>query len=109
MIYTQDVARIHSHDLGSEKPHGVFERNKPEARVDLHSKEEEHFAEHVARILNEAADKKEYQHLTLIAAPKFLGNLRHKLKKHTSELVTKEVNKDLTHMDEQELKTYIWD
>jgi protein required for attachment to host cells len=103
-----EEARKHSKALGSEKPHGIFERNRPESRVNLHTKEEEHFAEQLAEIINNGATDNKFQNLILIAPPKFLGNLRLKIAKPTAQLITKEINKDLTHMEAKDLESYIW-
>ncbi len=103
------TARMHSYELGSKKPHGIFERNTPESRVDLRAKEEEKFIHCVAELLNKDAATGQFQSLVLISPPKILGNLRRMLKKITTKSVIKEIKKDLVHMDEQNLKTYIWE
>lgn len=102
------ASRMHDADLGSHKPHGIFERNKPESKVHLHHKEEAHFANQLTELLDNGAYKKEFHRLVLIASPKFLGLLRELLSKHVSELIVKEIPKDLTQTNETELKDYIW-
>lgn len=104
-----ETARMHSHDLGSKKPHGIFERNRPEAKVDLHAKAKKDFARHIASLLNNGVIAHEFQKLILIAPPKFLGSLHSMLTKGTIDLVIKEIKKDLTGSDEQNLKNYIWE
>lgn len=106
---SSETARIHSYDLGSKKPHGIFERNRPEAKVDLHAKAKKVFARHIASLLNNGVIAHEFQKLVLIAPPKFLGSLRSMLTKGAIDLVIKEIKKDLTGSDEQNLKNYIWE
>lgn len=104
-------ARLHDHELdsGNFKPHGVSGKNKPESKVDLHHKEEERFAHKIADIINDGAEKHEYQKLMLICPPKFLGMLRPLIKKQAHALIVKEINKDLIHLPKEELKHHIWD
>ena len=106
---SSETARMHSHDLGSKKPHGIFERNRPEAKVDLHAKAKKDFAHYIASLLNSSSVAHEFQKLVLIAPPKFLDSLCSMLTKGTIALVAKEIKKDLTHADEQNLKNYIWE
>ncbi|MCE2991828.1 MAG: host attachment protein [Candidatus Jidaibacter sp.] len=103
-----DKARVHSHSLGSDKPHGIFELNTPESKVDLHHQEEQHFSRQITAILNQGATANEFQSLILIAPPKFLGYLRHTLSVHATILLSKEIHKDLTSSKEEELKEHIW-
>jgi len=95
--------------LGSKKPHGIFERNRPEAKVDLHAKAKKDFTHYIASLLNNSSLAHEFQRLVLITPPKFLGSLRSMLTKGTIELVVKEIKKDLTGTDEKNLKSYIWE
>jgi protein required for attachment to host cells len=101
-------ARAHSGDLGSEKSHGVTERNRPGSRVDLNAKEKFNFATNLADMLNQAAFHNHYHQLILIASPKFLGDLRELINKQTAALILKEINKDLTKHSKEELKAQIW-
>ncbi|MDF3048052.1 MAG: hypothetical protein K0R73_1170 [Candidatus Midichloriaceae bacterium] len=103
-----EKARVHSHDLGSDKPHGIFERNTPESKVDLHYQQEQHFSHQITKILNYGAATHQLQSLILIAPPKFLGYLKHMLSVQATLLLSKEINKDLTALKDEELKEYIW-
>lgn len=100
---------MHDADLGSHKPHGVFERNKPKSKVHLHLKEETKFANQLIKLLDKGAYEKEFHHLVLIAPSKFLGLLRSLMNKHIYKLITKEIPKDLISIDASELREYIWE
>jgi protein required for attachment to host cells len=102
------MARIHSHDLGSTKPHGIFELNQPQSKVDLHKKEEERFSQEIAALLNRGVEDHVIHSIILIAPPKFLSFLRQGIDKNTSQCLVKEIHKDLTHMHEHHLKEYLW-
>lgn len=54
------------------------------------------FARALGRRLDTAAAQQRYQHLALVAAPRFLGLLRDSLDKHTRQLVTAEVAKNVS-------------
>jgi protein required for attachment to host cells len=53
------------------------------------------FARQLARQLDTAAAQQRFQHLALVAAPRFLGLLRDSLDKQTRKLVTAEVDKNV--------------
>ncbi len=53
------------------------------------------FAREIGHQLDTAAAQNRYQHLALVAAPRFLGLLRDSLDKHTRKLVTAEVAKNV--------------
>ena len=61
------------------------------------------FARRVARHLAEALQRKRYEELTLVAAPRFLGLLRQALDPHVAKAVTREIDKDLVHARNDEL------
>jgi len=54
------------------------------------------FARHLGHRLDQAAAQNRYQHLALVAAPRFLGLLRDSLDKQTRKLVTAELAKNVS-------------
>lgn len=61
------------------------------------------FARELGRRLDAAAAQHRFQHLALVAAPRFLGLLRDSLDKHTRQLVTAEVAKNVAALARPEL------
>ena len=64
------------------------------------------FARQVADYLNRSIANSDYSHLVLIAAPRFLGFLRTELSNTALKAVVMEAAKNLTDLDEAEIKKY---
>jgi protein required for attachment to host cells len=67
------------------------------------------FARRVARHLAEALQRKRYDELALVAAPRFLGLLRKELDPHVAKAVTREIDKDLVHARNDEISRRLAD
>jgi protein required for attachment to host cells len=105
-------ARIPSRDIGADRPGRVQEsantaRHAMEPRVDWHRYAKEQFARSVAGALEEAALRKKYEALILVAPPQALGDLRGALGQHARALVTGEIAKDLTNLPDHELPAHL--
>jgi len=61
------------------------------------------FARQLARQLDTAAAQHRFQHLALVAAPRFLGLLRDSLDKQTRKLVTAEMAKNVAALPRSDL------
>lgn len=61
------------------------------------------FAREIGHRLDTAAAQNRFQHLALVAAPRFLGLLRDSLDKQTRKLVTAEVPKNVSAFARQDL------
>ncbi|MGE5145890.1 MAG: host attachment protein [Candidatus Eiseniibacteriota bacterium] len=90
-------------DLGSDKPGRVQEsvggaHHAVTPKSDYHREEKHQFARDLAKFLEHAAERKEYDRLILVAAPRTLGDLREALGKHARDLISGELDKDLTEM-----------
>ena len=101
-----------AHDLGTDRPGRSHQRmgavhHAMEPHEDLHQLEKRNFAKRVAKILDEATQKKTMDRLVLIAPAKTLGDLRAALSKQTMGLVTAEATKDLTHVSLKELPSHL--
>jgi len=110
---SSESAHLKSRELGVDRPGRVYESANPahhavEPKTDPHRKEKTRFAHYLASFLNEGAILKKFDKLVLIASPEFLGDIRGELSKRTYKFVTKEVNKDLTHKNEEEILSYIF-
>lgn len=78
-------------------------------RTDPRRHLETEFLRSVAVALEEAAQGKKFDRLVLVAAPRALGDLRGVLAQHAAALVTKELDKDLVHLSEQDLEKHLRD
>ena len=67
------------------------------------------FARALGHRLDSAAAQQRFQHLALIAAPRFLGLLRDSLDQQTRKLVTVEVAKNLTGFAPHDLQACLRD
>ncbi len=105
-------AQTPTRDLGSERP-GRNQASPRQARhafankVDWHDQAEKQLAHDVAVRLNQGYARKAFQRLVLIAPPKTLGDIRAdlQLKGLGDNLI--DLDKDLTHFSEHELKGYL--
>jgi protein required for attachment to host cells len=59
----------------------------------------ENFAHLIADILDAGRVENKYQHLVIVAAPKLLGDIRAKLSSATQQLVSAEIDKEMTGQD----------
>lgn len=82
---------------------GAGPRHGYAPRVDWHQFEKRRFAASMAGVLNEAARRRAFDRLVLVAPPEPLGALRAKLEPTARQRVVREIGKDLTGVDEREL------
>lgn len=86
---------------GGKGHHAIGPRSDPRRHL------ETEFLRSVASVLEDAAHAKKYDRLVLVAAPKALGDLRTVLAPNAAALVTKELDKDLVHLSEQDLEKHL--
>ena len=107
-----DAARMPTRGQGSDRPGRVHDRSGPgrhamAPRADWQRFEKDRFAKEMAGILDEAARKRAFDRLVLVAPPKTLGVLRSAMNKTTAGLVSGEVSKDLTQVTLGELPDHL--
>lgn len=83
---------------GTAATHGAFSE-----ATDPKSYEMERFAGELAKTLDAGRSSNSFQHLIVAASPRFHGLLNKKMTGHTSRMVDKHINKDLTSLKESEL------
>ena len=88
-------------DPGSGAHHAI------EPRHDPHDYEKEKFGRHVAEIINQAAGRKAFDRLILVAPPKALGVLRGALDSHAAKRVVAELHKDLVRTPNGQLASHM--
>lgn len=98
--------RKHEKDLASDKPGRAFEsfgngRSALEVKTSMKKQEFAAFAKLLSDRLESARLKGQFTRLFLAANPTFLGLLRTVLTPSTIGLIAGEVDKDITHLDEE--------
>jgi protein required for attachment to host cells len=99
---TDPVAHLHDRDLMSDRPGRSYEsvggaRHAIDRENDPRQREAVRFARRIARRLDEARRKDEFERLVVVAGPPFLGLLREAMSKPTKACVEREIRKDLVH------------
>ena len=90
------------HNTGGALPNSQYEpQQTPDERA------AESFARDICAFLLQAQQAGRFQKLALVAAPKFLGELRKHLGPQLQPLVTLEINKDYSHSSGQQLRDQI--
>jgi protein required for attachment to host cells len=89
-----------SRDIGSDKPGRSFNstgavRHAIEPATDLHRDRKRAFLGHVARYLDKAHRRGEFDRLVIVAPPPALGDLRSEMDQKLREVVSGEVAHDL--------------
>ena len=99
--------RAHDRDLISDgHPRSNGTKGPASDREEMKATEHatELFVKRVSAYLDKARNDHRYDRLHLVAAPKFLGQLRKELGKEVQKLVTDELPKDLTWLDTRGLE-----
>ena len=101
-----------SRDLKSDAPGRAFDsgsgsRHAMEPRVDPKSHEKQIFAKRVAELINDAASRRSFDQLVLVAPPKTLGELRANLGEPAKKVVIGEIHHDLVKTPISELPQHL--
>ena len=99
---TDPVAHQHDRDLMSDRPGRSYEsvggaRHAIARENDPRQLEAVRFARRIARRLDAARRKDEFEELIVVAGPPFLGLVRKELSRPTRARVVHEIRKDLVH------------
>lgn len=92
-----------SHSAGEGRPGARSAPEEPSAAE--HSAGA--FSRHLSDYLESARNEHRYEHVYLVAEPKFLGRLRHDLSPAVRRLVAGEVDKDLSWFGPNEMAEYL--
>lgn len=100
-----------SRDIVSDRPGrskgGTGGRHAMEPRVDSHRYEKHLFAKEMAKQINEACQRGDFDSLVLVAPPQTLGELRNALNKPALSKVVAELGKDLTKIADHDLPEHL--
>jgi protein required for attachment to host cells len=102
---------MHGHEVYSDRfgrdhaPDGHGFADMP--ATDFRHYTAEHFAQHLAVLLEEARNRQEFGSLVVIAPPLMLGVLREQLSAPLKKLVEAELDKELLRSDPKEILEYV--
>jgi protein required for attachment to host cells len=108
-----DIHR-HTHELGMERPGRTHEsagsaHHALQPREDLHQADKRNFVYEVARALNEANARGEFDRVILVAPAHALGQLNHALDAPTQRKIVAQLQKDLTNVPNADLAMHLSD
>lgn len=108
-----DIHR-HTHELGMERPGRTHEsassaHHALQPREDLHRADKRDFVYEIARGLNDANARDEFDRLILVAPAHALGELNHALNASTQRKIVAQLQKDLTNVPNADLAKHLSD
>lgn len=106
------AAHLHDRDFSSDRPGRTYEsvggaRHAVGGENDPRHREAVRFARRIARRLDDARRKDEFEELIVVAGPPFLGLVRAELSKPTRARVVHEIRKDLVHSPLETLQQHL--
>jgi protein required for attachment to host cells len=109
---THPEGRMHDRDITSDLPGRSFDsmghaRHVMEPPTDPKQELAIEFARAIARHLDSARVKKDFEQLVIVAAPTFLGLLREQLTNTCRKLVALELNKNLVQQTPDEIRSHL--
>ena len=107
-------SRLHDRDLRSDRPGRSFDsegegRHSTGTPVSPKQQESLRFAKTVADHLEQGRLDGSYDHLNIVADPRFLGALRDAVSTEVEKLVSLELNKDLSKVADEEIRRHLPD
>lgn len=101
--------RLQGREIASDRPGRTFNsvgtrRHAKEPPTDLERYESERFAREVTGKLDEDRRKGRFDHLVIVAAPQFLGDLRASMPAPLRACVTTEIDKNLSKLPPREIR-----
>ena len=105
-------ARLHDRDINADRPGRAFDsfgegRHAMGTNTDPKEQDAIRFAREVADHLEQGRVGNRFDRLILVAEPHFLGLLRKSIKPPLGQLITLEINKDLSRAKEQEIREHL--
>ena len=106
------ASRMHDRDLTSDKPGRALDGSGKGRHATSSSKTAKEqiaitFAREVADCLDQGRVDNQYEHLVIVADPKFLGLLMKSLSGPTEKLVSLKIDKDLSKLSEKEIRDHM--
>lgn len=110
--FVHPESRLHEQDLSSSAPGREFSsvgnrRSAMEPKTSQKDHEIALFAKTLSSHLDKAHADNNFSQLVVIASPSFLGTLRQTFSTTITNLITKEINKDLVHLSTGDILSQI--
>ncbi|MFB6264882.1 MAG: host attachment protein [Bradymonadaceae bacterium] len=109
--FVNEEGRLRDQEINTDKPGRSFKgggrRTAMEPSESASERTEKIFAKKLAKRLNEAFQKNEFDRLGLVAAPKTLGHLREKLNDRVHEAIVGTSSKNLTRQSADEIREHV--
>ena len=104
--------RLHEQDLTSDLPgkdtdKGGVGKHAFQDQVEPKQQEAIDFAKRIARHLDESYSDKKFERLMVIAAPSFLGTLRHQFSDEISQRICFELDKNITTHSVDDIRKHL--
>jgi protein required for attachment to host cells len=111
-VLSHPETRLHGHDLETSRPgrsfqSGGFGNHPIDPDISPKHHEAQAFAKILAERLHAAANQGSYKRLFISANPSFLGDLRPWLPETVRKMVIGELDKDLTKLRLEEIKSHL--
>ncbi len=112
-IFEHPESQLRNRDLVSDKPGRVFKHSGAsashafETHMSRQRQEASHFADELANHLEKEREVGTFDKLYISASPFFLSLLRQKIRSHTAQVLIESLNKDMTHMKQDEIWAHI--
>ncbi len=104
-------SRLHEQELTADLPGsnagGGSSHHKYEDQTDVKDQEDLRFAKQIEERLEKAWNKGEFNQLIVASAPAFLGVLRKIMNPNISKSVIREIDRNLTQFNSNELKEHL--
>lgn len=107
---THIQSQLTSQELTSDKQgshRGSFGSDTMEEKTPAKLKEANSFANQIAKVLEDAVNKKEVERIYLIANPQFMGILRQAINPQVAKLIEREIPKDVVHATADQIREYL--
>lgn len=109
--FVNPAERLPEHELGSDEPGRVQGRGGKQHAYGTvegpRAHEVARFADQLAKHLRAGREQGQFRRLYLVAAPHFLGVLRHELDEQTAALVVESYDKDLVRHDTDDIRDHL--
>ena len=104
--------RLHEQDLASDLPGKDADkvgagRHSFQDQVEPKQQEAIDFAKRIARHLDESYSDKKFEQLMVVAAPSFLGTLRHQFSDEISQQICFELDKNITMHSVDDIRKHL--
>lgn len=105
-------SRLHERDLVSDKPGRIFDgagegRHARQAPTSAKHHESQTFAKEIVAMLEQSRCRNEFEHLVIMAAPQFLGQLREEMPPSLQKTVLHEIDKNLAQHPVEDIRKHL--